>query len=272
MAANKKNYKEPPNLRIYKSRKPRIQIVCKVPPDSQETIYYKFQDDKKVVEFMENVPNGETEWYPFKLLQLVLYNNDSAIETNIFTKEGKGKCIIILDEWKQEHYLAALASVSKSNVINNGWITKTRYEKLLLPSSYKPKYDLNETAWLTLRVICNHHPHENCSCNQLRIVVEGTISELSPHTFPLQLSPQFKFAANDQQFAAVANEWVYTAQLSKTQIEWRYISVSDIQLEELRHLLSIDITTTLTSSLITQIIPRDINLGSAYFGKTNLYL
>eukprot|EP01084_Bolivina_argentea_P025148 46781_1 len=258
MKSKRVNYKEPPNLRIHKSRKPKIKVVAEVPSESQPTIYSTWRNDSRVIEFQENVPGGETEWYPYAVLQFVKYNKQSGIKTNIKTKTEEGETIILQSEWVEEHYLAALSSVLKKTIIDSNWMSKSKYEQLSLPPSYKPKFNLDETVWLTLR--------------EPRIVIEGKIIEVRAHLFPLQLSEQFKFKAKDIQFANVANKWVFTAQLSKSKREWKYISVSDVQLEEIRHLISIGITSKLHSPLLLGIRPRDIDETSAYFGKTNLYL
>eukprot|EP01084_Bolivina_argentea_P125980 223134_1 len=237
----------------------QVVDVALIPRYEQNTIFEALQRCNLLAYGDEAMSlNDGTLFYPLRVKKLVRINTKPGIVSNIRTTNDEYEQILFESSYTKEIYLGQLAAVNKQDLINNKWITKSKYNNMLLPATYTTKFNVKDKVYCTLL--------------SEQLVVKGSIFAVFPTIFKGQVSPEYEFHAEDTSLEHIANGLKYNAQLSYKKSEWKQIHLSDIQIETIRHYISLNIFSYLDSPLITTIFPRDIIRESAFFGKPKLYI
>eukprot|EP01084_Bolivina_argentea_P083042 150351_1 len=244
-----------------RTRNPKIRALSIISQTNEETIFESFSRNKLLSFEDDSLKINNVYGYPTRIKKFVTMDKEAGIVSTIYTKKGETltECTLHESAYIKEMYLSQLATVNKLDLFKRKWITKSQYNKILLPLTYTTQFSIGKkTIYCTLLFE--------------QLVVKGKIRGVNPHTFAGQISAEFLFKADDPSLTTIANGWKYAAQLSYKNEEWKQIDISDIQIQTIRHLISIKYFKYLDSPLITKINPRDIIKESAFFGKPDLYM
>ena len=116
---------------------------------------------------------------------------------------------------------------------------------------------------------CNHV--KECKCDQYRVCIPGTITNIDYHKYYGQLSPEYEFKQNDNLNTNIqglnGNGWCHAMQISESD-RYESLSVKDIVLYNIRRCIYNDSSKYLESGLLAENeYPLDIKINSAFFGK-----